>query len=105
MNLGSSDQVKNGGLSLNALAVFGNAIFLGTTNYLNFGTTAGITGYDIRNNSGIMEFKNGGGTWESLTTIIGAAASWTSNGNHIYWRRRSERFVYDPQFLWNLDQT
>ena len=83
VNLGSSDQVKNAGLSLNSLAVFGNTVLSGTTNYLNFGTTAGATGYGIRNNSGTLEFKNNGGAWQSLSTIIGAT-SWTTNGTHLY---------------------
>lgn len=66
------DQVKNGGLSLNSLAVFGNATLSGNANYLNFGTTAGITGYGIRNNNGILEFKNNGGNWAGIGSGSGA---------------------------------
>lgn len=73
VNVGATDQVKNAGLSLNALAVFGNAILSGTSRYLNFGTTAGATGYGIRDNTGTMEVKDSSGAWARFATT-------TSNG-------------------------
>lgn len=88
VNTGTTDQVKDGGLSLNSLAVFGNTILSGTTNYLNFGTTAGSGGYGIRNSSGTLEFKNSGGSWESLQTIINnyisLATVWATSGSNAY---------------------
>lgn len=74
VNVGTTDQVKNAGLSLNSLAVFGNAILSGTTNYLNFGTISGTTGYGIRNNSGTLQFKNSGGAWAAFATTSSAGA-------------------------------
>ncbi|MEN9413358.1 MAG: hypothetical protein RLZZ342_445 [Candidatus Parcubacteria bacterium] len=68
VNIGTSDQVKNGGLSLNSLAIFGNTLLSGTTNYLNFGTVAGVTGYGVRNNSGIVEAKSSGASWGKVFT-------------------------------------
>jgi len=44
INTGAVDQVKNAGLSVNSLAVFGNSILSGVSRYLNFGTTAGSGG-------------------------------------------------------------
>lgn len=41
LNVDSTDQVKDAGLAINALAVFGNAILAGASRYLNFGSTAG----------------------------------------------------------------
>ena len=70
INVGSSDQVKNAGLGVNYLAVFGNILLSGVGNYLNFGSTAGTSGYGIRDNAGVLEFKNSGGTWGSLQSII-----------------------------------
>src|SRR3989344_6046620 len=70
INVGSSDQVKNAGLGVNSLAVFGNILLSGVGNYLNFGSTAGTSGYGIRDNAGVLEFKNSGGTWGSLQSII-----------------------------------
>ena len=91
VNVGTTDQVKNGGLGVNALTVFGNSLFGGSTGsnaYLNFGATGGTNGYGIRDNNGILEFKNSGGSWASLQsiifTLVGGAGSWTVSGNNIY---------------------
>ena len=78
INVGSVDQVKNGGLGVNALAVFGNSLFGGSTGsnaYLNFGPTSGTNGYGFRDKDGTMQFKNLGETggdngWKSLQDII-----------------------------------
>lgn len=70
INVGTSDQVKDGGLSVNALAVFGNTILAGTNSYLNLGTTAGSAGYGVRDNSGTLEFKSSGGSWGSIPGLI-----------------------------------
>ena len=88
INTGTMDQVKDGGLSLNSLAVFGNAILYGTSNYLNFGTIVGAAGFGIRNSAGTLEFKNSGGSWESLQAIvnnyINLAGQWITSGSNIY---------------------
>ena len=81
INVGSTDQVKNGGLGVNSLAVFGNSLFggsVGSNAYLNFGDTSGSSGYGIRDNAGTLEFKNDGGTWGSLQTIICALTNCTA---------------------------
>ncbi len=67
VNVGNTDQVKNGGLSLNALAVFGNAI-LQASSYLNWGTLSGSNGYGFRDNNGTMEYKNSGGSWQGFSS-------------------------------------
>ncbi len=69
INVGTTDQVKNAGLGLNSLAVFGNAILSGASHYLNFGTTVGSSGYGIRDNNGVMEYKDSTGTWIAFNTI------------------------------------
>lgn len=63
INVGATDQVKNAGLAVNSLAVFGNAILSGASRYLNFGDTSGPSGYGIRDNAGTIELKNDGGSW------------------------------------------
>lgn len=74
LNIGTTDQIKNGPLGVNSLAVFGNAIISTVSGYLNFSTTAGASGYGIRDNAGAMEFKDEGGVWagiiNSITTAI-----------------------------------
>ena len=42
----------------------------GADGYLNFNTTLGSTGYGIRDSSGVMEFKDSGGSWQ----VIGAGS-------------------------------
>ncbi len=105
VNVGTVNQVKNSNLGVNGLAVFGNSsasgnIFFsnGATRYLNFGVdltdattlinTSAANGYGIRDNAGIIEFKNSGGSYGSIQSIvnalIGGGASWTTSGNNIY---------------------
>jgi hypothetical protein len=74
INVGTTNQVKNAGLSVNALAVFGNAIISGTSRYLNFNTTVGDTGYGIRDNNGAMEFKNASGAWAPIASSSSTAS-------------------------------
>jgi hypothetical protein len=89
INVGSTDQVKNGGLGLNSLAVFGDSLFggsAGSNAYMNFGVTSGSSGYGIRDNAGTLEFKNDGGSWDSLQAIVYnlvGGAAWATNGNKI----------------------
>ena len=91
INVGSTAQVKNGGLGVNTLTVFGNSLFGGSTGsnaYLNFGAAGGTDGYGIRDNDGTLEFKNSGGSWASLQStifnLVGGAGSWGASGNDIY---------------------
>lgn len=85
INVGATDQVKNGNLGVSGLAVFGNSI-LQANSYLNWGATVGSSGYGVRDNAGTLEFKNSGGSWASLQATIAALAGsqWTTNGTHIY---------------------
>lgn len=68
INIGTLDQVKDGALSLDALAVFGNALVAGSSgvSYVNFGSGAGSSGYGFRNNNGTMQFKNQNGEWKDI---------------------------------------
>jgi Chaperone of endosialidase len=92
VNVGTPDQVKDGGLGVNALTVFGNSLLGGSTGsnaYLNFGATGGTNGYGIRDNAGLLEFKNSGGNWASIQnivwTLVGTSTSpWATSGNNIY---------------------
>ncbi len=80
VNVGGTAQTKNGTLGVNGLAVFGNSLLSGSSRYLNWGTTAGDTGYGIRDNGGTMEYKNSGGNW----TSFGGGLPWLASGNNIY---------------------
>lgn len=61
VNVGTVDQIKDAGLGLNKLAVFGNTLLGGSRDsnaYLNFGDVSGAGGYGIRDNNGVIECKN-----------------------------------------------
>ena len=92
INTGSSNQIKNGGLSVAGFSVFGSTALNGNTylktgvtgsiyRYLNFGAdydvngdviagTIGESGYGIRDKDGTLEFKNLGGSWQSIQAIL-----------------------------------
>lgn len=74
INVGTTDQVKNAGLSVNALAIFGNALLSGTSRYLNWGTTPGSSGYGVRDNAGTMEVKDSTGAWNRFATTTSTGA-------------------------------
>jgi hypothetical protein len=93
INVGTTNQVKNGNIGVNGLAVFGNTLLGGTAGsnaYLNFGGTSGTSGYGIWDNNGTLNFKNSGGSWQSLQSIVqqlvsGGSGQWTTNGSSIYY--------------------
>ena len=79
INTGATSQLKNGTLGVNDLGVFGNTILNGANgdnngngvnSYLNFGATAGQSGYGIRDNNGTLEFRNSNGSWGSLNVTL-----------------------------------
>ena len=41
----------------------------GTSGYLNFNTTLGSGGYGFRDNSGVMEFRDSGGSWTTFASL------------------------------------
>ena len=87
VNVGAVNQAKNSNLGVNGLAVFGNTI-LQASSYLNWGATSGTNGYGIRDNAGVMEFKNlGGASWQSIQSIVSSLVSgqWTTSGTSIYY--------------------
>lgn len=103
INIGATAQVKNGGLSVNTLAVFGNGtltgnfginntaptyrldvsgssrvdgnlLLSGASRYLNFGAATGTSGYGIRDNAGTLQFKNSSGSWSSFLPSSGVVS-------------------------------
>lgn len=80
VNVGATDQVKNGGLGVNSLAVFGNMLMSGASRYLNFGSTAGSGGYGIRDNAGTMQFRNSGGNWSNFLPSTGVTGITFADG-------------------------
>jgi hypothetical protein len=50
---------------------------------LNWGATAGESGYGIRDNSGTLEYKNNAGLWQAFNTPAPAGGGWTDSGTTI----------------------
>lgn len=72
--------MKNGNVGVNGLGVYGNTLLDwavnggGTITYLNFSNSGSpltqSSGYGIRDNNGTIEFKNSGGSWASVQSIV-----------------------------------
>jgi hypothetical protein len=56
-----------GGSATTTFTASGNVLHP-ASGYINFGATEGTSGYGFRDNSGTLEFKNSGGTWQGVTT-------------------------------------
>ncbi len=58
-----------------ALTVSGSISLLDSNSYINFGAITSTGGYGLRDNGGVLEFKNSGGTWSAFgsatTTVAG----------------------------------
>lgn len=84
VNVGAADQVKTGGFGAGSLRV------TGSNGYLNFGSTEGESGYGIRDSAGVLEFKNSGGAWDSVQSVVynlvgeGGDSYWTASGNNVH---------------------
>jgi len=63
-------QAQNAG----ALTVSGNLQIDGTSRYLNFGNTAGTSGYGFRDNAGTLQFKDSAGSWSDLSAAGNSTA-------------------------------
>jgi hypothetical protein len=54
----------------------GNGWFIltdsGTGAYLNFSNTTGSSGYGVRDNSGVIEYKSSGGSWRPVGNLAGS---------------------------------
>lgn len=70
---------------------FGNAgvdlLILGSNRYLNFNTVTGTNGYGFRDNAGIMQFKNSGGSWTNFGSGSGGggggSGSWSTSTSPV----------------------
>lgn len=66
-----TDGLWNIGITGNYISPNGdayNVLISGTNRYLNFGGVSGFSGYGIRDNAGVIEYKNSGGTWTAISS-------------------------------------
>jgi|GEM_PF-5854292 len=96
------------------LDINGN-IGLATSGYINFGATDGILGYGLRDNSGVLEYKDATGSWTAIASLanisgsgysfsytgspssIGQAANRNTGGT--FTSQTGDLFLYDPYYL------
>ncbi|MBN1755759.1 hypothetical protein JW877_06050, partial [bacterium] len=71
--------------------------------YLNFGnSTAGSGGYGIRDNSGIIEYKNSGGSWTAFSGGSGDVIAGTRNDNYLTkWNTAAAKTITNSQLYDN----
>jgi hypothetical protein len=74
INIGNSEQFKPSVIGANIFNIYG------ASQYLNFGNATGASGYGIRNNGGVLEFKNSGGSWGPLYS-----SQWGSSGSSLFY--------------------
>ncbi len=63
--------------------------------YINWGVTAGASGYGIRDNAGTLQFKNSGGSWDSF--VGGAGGGAPADGT--YWVRTANASLSDETIM------
>jgi hypothetical protein len=90
MRIATSGRVAIGTTSpLAMFDVYGDAIIEGLNRYLNFGNTSGTGGYGFRDNSGMIQFKNSGGSWTNIATSTDGLAEGSSNFYYTDTRSRN----------------
>lgn len=74
-SLSASGDTNLTNVSASGTASLRSLLLSGSGTYFNFGTTTGASGYGLRDNGGIVQFKNDGGSWIGLGAGGGGGAS------------------------------
>ncbi|MFW6028826.1 MAG: hypothetical protein ACOCRO_01085 [Halanaerobiales bacterium] len=80
-----------------------NNILLNDISYLNFGTTSGDSGYGLRDDSGTMQYKNDGGTWQDIGSGGGTSINFGTEHQIPYTNSTTDDFNYSSAL--NFDGT
>ena len=72
LGLGANTTVI-GNASTTLTKLFGN-LNLAASSYLNWGSNMGLAGYGLRDNGGVIEYKNASGSWLSISAGAGGMA-------------------------------
>jgi hypothetical protein len=103
LNVSNIDQQKPGWIGLDSLSIFKDMIISGShgglepnIRYLNFGTGGwGDAGYGIRDNNGLLQFRNLGGSWQSIQAFVTAFCAGGACGGASYWTAGSGNSIYN----------
>ena len=83
-------------------------ILTGTNKYHNWGSVVGVNGYGIRDNSGVMEFKDLNGSWLAITNAVTGANAALSNLSSVAINTALltiDGTVGAPAYSWTTDAT
>lgn len=69
--------------AINAAGDARGSVRFPASSYINFGATAGTSGYGIRDNAGTVQFKNSGDVWTDISVAAGATY-WTRTGSELF---------------------
>lgn len=72
----------------------------GSNHYINFDSVVGTSGYGFRDNSGIMEFKNSGGTWTAIGSGGGATIGGTIAATQVAFGSAADTIAGSANFIW-----
>lgn len=94
-----------GGTYIQTIGPSGYDILInGSSKYLNFDTIVGSSGYGIRDNAGVMEFKDSGGTWTTLISLgisIGDTVTGGTTGSVLFVGAASVLAQDNANFFWD----
>lgn len=79
---GTGSFVRAGSPTITGDWTFGGNILQPASAYLNWGATIGTSGYGIRDNAGVIQIKNSGGSWTNIPTS--GVTQWTTAASDIY---------------------
>ena len=68
VGMGYSAQIQSYGRLLREGALAFETVAVISDGYLNFGSPLGASGYGLRDNAGVVQYKNSGGAWQSFPT-------------------------------------
>jgi|GEM_PF-4498740 len=76
---------------------------LDANSYINFTDVDGTTGYGFRDNSGVIEFKNSGGSWSNFNALSGGDVFGAGNGTvgHVAWWTSSSTITGVANLFWD----
>jgi len=91
------------GSSSTTLTRLNGNLDLGASKYINFDTTTDASGYGFRDNGGMIQFKNSGGSWGSIgeTMAIGGPIGSSTSGSVLFADSANKLAQNNSNFFWD----